>query len=79
MGFKEHSTVVVLLVWGNQACWLAPFITHGAAGAVGPEYIGTLVFLVFQDEGSRLYSREECGALNSSVSQEAGLNTEHSK
>jgi hypothetical protein len=41
----------------NFACWLAPSVTHGASGAMGPAYPGTLVSLAFQGESSRLCSR----------------------
>jgi hypothetical protein len=31
MGFRERSAVVLLL--GNEACWLVPSVTCGAVGA----------------------------------------------
>jgi hypothetical protein len=48
MGFREHSTVVLLLAPGNQACCLLPSVTHGAVGAQGPAYLGVLVSLDFR-------------------------------
>jgi hypothetical protein len=42
----------------------------------GPAYTGLLVSLAFQGEDSRSCVREECGAPNSCVSQEAGLTAE---
>jgi hypothetical protein len=54
-GFWEHG-IAAAASTGNQACWLAPSVTHGAAGALGSAYTGMLVSLAFQGEGSRLYS-----------------------
>jgi hypothetical protein len=57
----------------NQACWLEPFVTRGARGALGPAYTGVLVSLVLQSEGSRSCIRGEHGALSLCVCQTAGL------
>jgi hypothetical protein len=76
MGFQELNTVE-LQAWGNQACWLVPSVTHGAAGALGPVYAGSPVSLTFLGAGRRLCSKEDCGALSSCVCQEAGLTAKH--
>jgi hypothetical protein len=78
-GFRKHSTVVLLLAWGKQACWLAPSVTRGAAGAMGTTYTVVLVFLVFQGKGSRCCRRREYRALSSCMCWETGLTTEHAK
>jgi hypothetical protein len=64
----SKSTVQLLLaVWGNQACWPAPSVTHGAVEALGPTYTEAQVSLAFQGEGRRLCSCREHGALSSCV------------
>jgi hypothetical protein len=42
---------------------------------MGPAYIGALVSLMFQGEGSRLCMRGLCGALSSCVCLGMGLTT----
>jgi hypothetical protein len=64
---------MALQEWGDQACWLAPFVTHGTVGFLGQAYTGSPVSLVFQGEGSRLCTREERGAPSSCVCLEPGL------
>jgi hypothetical protein len=76
MGFRKCSSVLLLPVRENQACWLLPSVTHGAAGALDPAYTGAPVSLVFQGEGSRLCCRREHGVLSSCVFQDKGLTTE---
>jgi hypothetical protein len=73
-GFWENGTAADA-GRGNQACWLAPSLTHGAAGALGPAYTGAPISLAFQSEVSRSCSRGEHGALSSCVCWETGLTT----
>jgi hypothetical protein len=77
--FRDGSTVALLPAQGNQACWLAPSITHRGSEAMDPAYTGVPVSLAFPGEGSRSYRREGCGAPSSCVCQEAGLTAEHFK
>jgi hypothetical protein len=60
---------------GNLACWLVPFVTYGAAGAMGPAYTRALVSLEFHCEDSRSCSSGEHRAQSSCVCQEVGLTT----
>jgi hypothetical protein len=74
-GCWEYGTAPAASM-GNQAFWLAPSVTSGVAGALGPAYIGVLASLMFQGEGSRSYSWGELGAVSSCVCQEAGFTTQ---
>jgi hypothetical protein len=69
----ERSSAALLLTWENQACWLAPSVTHGAVDAVCSAYIGVLVSLEFQGDGSRSCGRGDHGFLSSCVCWEAGF------
>jgi hypothetical protein len=45
----SRSTVQqLLLARGDQAYWLAPSVTSGAQGVLGPAYTGTPISLAFQ-------------------------------